>query len=336
MSNADLAAALGKFDRLCLGHWPTPLQPLGRLSEALGGPRLWMKRDDCCGLGFGGNKVRKLEFLMADAAKEGAGTIITVGGVQSNHACQTAAAAAKLGLKCHLVLLRVVPGQGALYESAGNIPAEHLFGASVHIVDIEEDAMGVIARLIEEADQDGLPAYLVPAGGSSPVGVLGFVAAALELDEQENLAGRRFDRIVLAASTAGTLAGLAVGLSVCGAQRPIEAVMVYEPSNQLRPKAEALVGQTAELLNVPSPGLGKVHFHDDYLGEGYGLPGRAAKEALSLLASMEGVLVDPVYTGKAMAGLIDFVRSKRFSETENVLFWHTGGVAALSAYPELF
>lgn len=334
MIDTNSYGPLDKIERISLGHWPTPLQPLDRLSDHLGGPQLWMKRDDCSGLAFGGNKVRKLEYLMADAIKNGAGTIITVGGVQSNHASQTAAAAAKLGLQCHLVLVRVVPGRTNVYETSGNIPAEHLFGAHVHIVDDEDAAFSLVAGLIEEASREKRLAYLIPAGGSNSVGALGFVRAAFELKRQEDQRGRRFDRIILAASTAGTLAGLAVGLSICDAERPLEAMMVYESSNHLRPGAETLIHQTAERLCVPLPNLNQVHFHDGYLGDGYGLPAETTREALTLLAQKEGVLIDPVYTGKAMAGLIDLVRINIISKNEEVLFWHTGGVAALFAYPE--
>lgn len=334
MTDANSFGPLDKIERIPLGHWPTPLQPLDRLSDSLGGPRIWMKRDDCSGLAFGGNKARKLEYLMAEATGDGAGTIITVGGVQSNHACQTAAAAAKLGLQCDLVLVRVVPGRASVYETSGNIPAEKLFGARVHIVDDEDAAFVAVAGLIEKADHEGSPAYLIPAGGSTPVGALGFVRAAFELKKQEDQRGRQFDRIVLATSTAGTLAGLAVGFSICKAERPLEAIMVYDSSNHLRPVAETLVHQIAERLCVPSPGLNKIHFLDDYLGDGYGLPAETTREALTLLAEKEGVLVDPVYTGKAMAGLVDLVRRGAILKEEEVLFWHTGGAVALFAYPQ--
>lgn len=190
---------LKPFPRIKLGHWPAPLHPLPRLSEHLAKsaqrPEIWMKRDDLSGLGLGGNKARKLEFLLGEAQAKGAQTIITVGGVQSNHACQTAAACAALGLDCHLILVRVVPGRGDTYETSGNIPVEHLFGAQVHIVDDDRAALETLGPIMEKAEADGRPAFLIPAGGSTATGALGFVNAAFELLDQERAFGFSFDRI---------------------------------------------------------------------------------------------------------------------------------------------
>lgn len=333
---------LEPFARIKLGHWPTPLQPLPRLTKHLAkdgeGPEIWIKRDDLSGLGFGGNKARKLEFLLGQAKAEGAGedgtrTIITVGGVQSNHACQSAAAAAMLGLECHLILVRVVPGRGDAYETSGNIPAEHLFGAQVHIVDDEAAALETLGPIMEEAEARGRPAFLIPAGGSTPVGAIGFVNAAFELQEQERDLGFSFDRIVLATSTAGTAAGLVTGFALVEASRTLDAVMVYEPAKELEPVLENLLNQTADLIGTASPGTSSVNLVDGYLGEGYGIPSKGSAHALALLARLEGILIDPVYTSKALRGLIDRVKTGEIGASERILFWHTGGAAALSAYP---
>lgn len=325
---------LNPFPRIKLGHWPTPLQPLPRLSEQLGGADIWIKRDDMSGLGLGGNKARKLEFLLGEAQAKGAQTIITVGGVQSNHACQTAAACAALGLDCHLILVRVVPGRGDAYETSGNIPAEHMFGAQVHIVDDDKAALETLGPIMEIAEAGGRPAFLIPAGGSTATGALGFVNAAFELLEQERALGVTFDRIVLATSTAGTAAGLATGFGVADAARNIDAVMVYEPVSELGPILDTLITQTSDLLGVSSPGTTSVNLLDGYLGDGYGIPSEGSREALALLAKLEGLLIDPVYTSKAMHALIDRITSGEISGSERILFWHTGGTQALQAYPE--
>lgn len=328
------AGPLDRFPRVPLGHWPTPLQFLPRLTAHLGGPEIWMKRDDCSGLGLGGNKTRKLEFLLGEAETAGVQTIITVGGVQSNHACQTAAAAARLGLACHLILVRVVEGRSEYYETSGNIPVEHLFGAKVQIVDDETAALSALGEVMKEAEARGGTCFLIPAGGSTPTGVLGFVAAAGELCKQERDNGFAFDRVVVATSTAGTVAGLATGFSIAESERPLEAVMVYEPAEVVEHTAHELVDQTASLLGVVSPGLAAVSLLDGYLGGGYGVPSDGAVLAVRLLAELEGILIDPVYTAKAMYGLIDRISRSEIDPGERVVFWHTGGVQVLQAYPE--
>ncbi len=209
-----------------------------------------------------------------------------------------------------------------------------MFGADVHIVDSIDEALTLGARLMEEIAAAGGTVHFIPPGGSTAIGTLGFVAAALELVEQEEN-GQRFDRIVVAASTGGTLAGLAVGLALAGSQRPLEAVMVFEEAAALRPKLVALIDETAALMGIASPGLDLITLHDEYLGQGYGQPSGATSEALSLVARLEGLLLDPVYTGKAMEGLIDKVRAGVWGSSEDILFWHTGGAPALFAYPEV-
>ncbi len=324
-------ATLDNFPRITLGHWPTPIEAMPRLGKEIGNENLFIKRDDCSGLGFGGNKVRKLEFLMAEAHELGATRIITVGGVQSNHARQTAAACAKLGLECHLVLPRMVTSDSANYETSGNILLDQLFGAKVHITDDQGEAGALALELIEEARAAGGEAFFMPAGGATPIGSLGFARAAHELHNQEKAEDERFDRIVIAVSTAGSLAGLTVGYAAMEEKRAIEAIMVYAPSDEVSLRTSELIDQTAALLDIPSPGLRGIKFRDKFLGPGYGQPTDEMREALSLAATHEGIVLDPAYTGKAMAALIAMVRTGEIGTDERILFWHTGGAPALFA-----
>jgi len=321
-----------RFPRIPLGHGPTPLEPLERLTKHLGGPQLWVKRDDCTGLALGGNKVRKLEFLLAEALADGADTVITVGGIQSNHARQTAAGAARLGLRCELVLPRLVDRDDPLYEANGNLLLDHLLGAHVHVVADADAAAVRVADLLEEAAARGAKAAFFPSGGSTPTGALGYVRAAEELVAQCRAAEIAPARVVVATSTGGTVAGLVTGFS--GLQSPIHVtgVAVYDDAEATRGRVDALVGETATLLGVERPEGGRIDIVNDQLGPGYGLPTDAMREALALCARLEGLLLDPVYSGKAMAGLIDLVRRREIDASTSAVFWHTGGTPALFAY----
>ncbi|SEF82068.1 D-cysteine desulfhydrase [Thermomonospora echinospora] len=349
MTTPDLTA----FPRVRLGHWPTPLERCDRLSAELGGPRIWIKRDDCTGLAAGGNKTRKLEYLLGRALAEGHHTVVTFGAVQSNHARQTAAACARLGLRCELLLTRSVPRSDELYETSGNVLLDGLLGARVRIVDDADD----IAAALEEIG----PAYVIPPGGSNAVGALGYVGAALELltqiqpppetarpdqgaGPQEQEATRleskvgpagAVDRVVVATSTAGTAAGLAVGLAEAGSAAQVEAVAVYRPAEETRAVVEELTAETARLLGVPVP-EDRVTVHGDWLGPGYGVVTPEMSEAVRLFARTEGVLLDPVYSGKAAAALVGLVRAGRIGADETVVFWHTGGLPGLFVYPDAF
>ncbi|MEO5878136.1 MAG: D-cysteine desulfhydrase family protein [Streptosporangiaceae bacterium] len=300
------------FPRAPLGHWPTPLQDCPRLTDALGGPRILVKRDDCSGLALGGNKTRKLEFLLGQALAEGHRTVVTFGAVQSNHARQTAAACARLGLRCELILSRSVPRTDELYETSGNVLLDRLLGAGVHIVDGLEETLAVLERIG--------PAYVIPPGGSNAIGAVGYVVAAQELTEAP-------DRIVLGCSTAGTAAGLVVG-----SPARVEAICVYERAGETGATLDRLIGETSEL--VGSAPLGGHTVHEDWLGGGYGIPTPEMTEAVRLFARTEGLLLDPVYTGKAAAGLIGLIRSGRIGPEETVVFWHTGGGPGLFVYPD--
>ena len=323
---------LDEIPRIALGHGPTPIEHLGRLTEHLGGAEIWIKRDDCTGLAFGGNKVRKLEYLLAEARAQGHDTVITVGGVQSNHARQTAAAAARLGLRCELVLPRMVAGRDELYESTGNLLLDRLLGARVHIVADPSAAATRVGELLEELRRSGRSAAFFPAGGSTATGSLGYVRAMVELAEQVGERGLCFDRIVLAVSTGGTLAGLAVGRALAGISTKITGIAVSGSAESASLATRSLMADAAARLgvDVSEPGF---EVRDGFLGEGYGLETPAMREALGTCAQLEGLLLDPVYTGKAMAGLFGLIRRRELDRGASVLFWHTGGTPALFAYP---
>jgi D-cysteine desulfhydrase family pyridoxal phosphate-dependent enzyme len=338
-------APLSGIPRIALGHGPTPLERLDRVSALLG-VEVWIKRDDLTGLALGGNKVRKLEYLLAEARAQGHDTIVTVGGVQSNHARQTAAAAARLGLRCELVLPRLVPGRSGPYEETGNVLLDHLLGARVHLVDDADAATTRVTEILAEVGARGGSAAFFPAGGSTATGALGYARAALELSDQAREVGISFDRIVLAVSTGGTLAGLVVGLALAaastaagaepGARNPtaLTGIAVSGPASAAADAARSLADQAAARVDV-ALSRGGVEVRDGYLGDGYGLATAAMREAVATCARLEGLLLDPVYTGKAMAGLFDLARRGEIEAKERVLFWHTGGTPALFAYPEL-
>lgn len=304
---------LSTFPRIPLGTWPTPLDSCPRLGAALGATVL-VKRDDVGGLGLGGNKLRKLEFTLAAALAAGADTVITFGGVQTNHGRLTAAACARLGLRCELVLTRAVPRSGFAYDRSGNVTLDRLFGARLHVCDTDEEAAYTAGALATERS------VTLPVGGSSGLGVLGYVAAAQELRTQ--LDGERVDRIVCACGSGGTVAGLALGADV-----PITAVSVSRDAAGTRGKIEEAVLLAAKELGIDPPRLDHVDVDDSALGEGYGIPTDEVWTALRLFARTEGIVLDPVYTGKAAAALVSGVRPG-----ETVVFMHTGGVPALFGY----
>ncbi len=315
--------------RISLGHLPTQLHELPRLSEALGGPRLFAKRDDQTGLAMGGNKTRKLEFLVADALDHQADTLITAGAPQSNHARQTAAAAVRAGMGCVLVL-RGQPPAG----KQGNLLLDGLLGAQVRWADRSAVTATMDAAAAELAAQGHRP-YVIPYGGSNPVGATGYVAAREELTGQARQMELHLDRIVFASSSGGTQAGLAVGARATGYTGQVLGISVDEPRDSLQAKVAELATATAAHLKLGFAfERGEIEVNAGYLGSGYGIMGPAEREAIYLAARTEGMLLDPVYTGRAFAGLIDLVRKGEIKQGENVLFWHTGGTPALFAYAD--
>ncbi len=326
---------LSRFPRTRLAHLPTPLEPLPRLSKHLGGPKIWVKRDDCTGLATGGNKTRKLEFVMGDALDKGADTIITVGALQSNHVRQTAAAACKLGMACEVLLEHRIENPSDTYRNSGNVLLDRLFGANIREhpkgTDFDE-AMEQLAASVREAG--GRP-YIVPGGASNPIGALGYVNCAQELVQQANDDGLVVDHLVTATGSAGTQAGLIVGLKASNSGIPLLGIGVGAGKQEQEEKVYALAAETADYVGVPgcvSPD--DVIANCDYVGEGYGIATGAMNEAVLLLARLEGLLFDPVYSGKALAGLIDLVTSGYFDGADNLVFLHTGGAAGLFAYAD--
>jgi D-cysteine desulfhydrase family pyridoxal phosphate-dependent enzyme len=311
--------------RVPLAHLPTPIHPLPRLSAELGGPQLWIKRDDLTGLAFGGNKTRKLEFLLAEAQAHGARTLITRGAIQSNHCRQTAAAAANQGFDCILVLTGRPPK-----TAIGNTLLDQLLGAEMVWTE-GEDPEETLQATFDTAWSEGRRPYLIPYGGSNPIGAASYVVAMGEFMEQD----APVDRIVFATSSGGTQAGLLVGAHIYHFAGQILGISVDPPAKEIVPNIISLATETAELLGQPKTfSENEVNVNDSYLGEGYAVMGEIEKEALAMFARFEGLILDPVYTGRAAGGMIDLIRKGEFDSKERVLFWHTGGTPALFAYSE--
>ena len=328
---------LSKFPRLRITHAPTPLEPMQRLSMLLGGPTLWIKRDDCTGLATGGNKTRKLEYLMADALAQRADTVITQGATQSNHARQTAAIACKLGLACHIILEDRTGYTSDDYKRSGNVFLDHLFGAQVSEVPGGSAMDAAMAQLADRLRADGKRPYIIPGGGSNPIGALGYVTCALELIDQANNLGLDIDHLVHATGSAGTQAGLVAGLEGARSGIPVLGIGVRAARQPQEERVFALAQQTAELLGVPGALRREaVVANCDYVGPGYGLPTPGMVEAVTLLARTEGILLDPVYSGKGMAGLLDLIRQGHFKAGQNIVFLHTGGAVGLYGYRNAF
>ncbi|MCL4803527.1 MAG: D-cysteine desulfhydrase family protein [Anaerolineae bacterium] len=316
-------------DKVNLGFWPTPIEPLERLSKYLGGPELWIKRDDQSGLATGGNKTRKLEFLVADAVAHGADHLVTTGAPQSNHARQTAAAAARLGLGCSLVLRGPKPD-----TFTGNLLLDELLGAHVYWSDTR-DCTESIGRVMAELRAIGRHPYLIPLGGSNVIGATGYVLAMQELMEQISAAHLNFDFIVFASSSGGTQAGVALGARAFGYRGSVLGISVDHPADSLKTQVAALATATATHLGLDALSVAEmVNVNDDYLGDGYAQVGETEREAIKIMAQVEGILLDPVYTGRAFGGLIDLIRWGAFTRGQRVLFWHTGGTAALPAFAD--
>ncbi len=324
---------LSRFPRVSLAHLPTPLEHLPRLSEHLGGPQVYVKRDDCTGLGTGGNKTRKLEFLVADAISKGADAIITQGAVQSNHARQTAAAACKVGMSCELVFEKRVEDADEAYKNSGNVLLDRIFGANIREVDKGSDMDAAMETVADELRAGGKTPYIVPGGGSNPIGALGYVDCVLEFMSQANRDGIVIDHVVHATGSAGTQAGLIVGLKATHSNIPLLGIGVNAPKEEQEEKVWKLAQETADFVGAP----GCVNREDivancDYVGDGYGVPTNAMNDAVLLLARLEGLLFDPVYSGKGLAGMIDLIQTGHFEGAESIVFVHTGGVAGLFGY----
>ncbi|NIM95460.1 MAG: pyridoxal-phosphate dependent enzyme [Anaerolineales bacterium] len=314
-----------KFEPLRFAHLPTPLEHLSRLLNREDGPDLWIKRDDQTGLAFGGNKTRKLEYLLADALNIGARTLITRGAIQSNHCRQTAAAAARTGLNCTLVLTGDPPE-----EITGNVLLDELLGALI-VWTSGNDPETVMHQTFGEAQERGLKPYLIPYGGSNHLGVLAYAEAMQEVIQQ----GFSGDRIVLASSSGGTQAGLCLGAALYGFEGKITGISVDLPAGELTEIITKLIETTSSWLDVNVQiHEGTVEVNDAYLGEGYGVVGEIESGAIDAFAKKEGILLDPVYTARAAGGMLDMIHRGEIESDEKVLFWHTGGTPAIFAYGE--
>ncbi len=316
--------------RLRFAHLPTPVETLPRLAAALGGPKLLIKRDDQTGLALGGNKTRKLEFLLAEAQANGARTLITAGAIQSNHCRQTAAAAARQGFGCILVL-NAPEGQSvaeaSLQPLSGNLLLDRLMGAEIVWTTLEE-RQHTLQATFQSAWQDGKRPFLIPYGGSNAVGASSYAFAIQEMIDQEI----HPDWIVFPSSSGGTQAGMALGARLFGFNGQVLGISVDEQASVLQSRVANLANETAEFLGEKQRfEAGDILVNDGYLGGGYGVMGEPEREAVNLFARHEGILLDPVYTGRAAAGLIDLIRKGQFAAGETLLFWHTGGAPALFA-----
>ena len=325
---------LDRFARMSLCHQPTPIETMPRLSQLLGGPSLYVKRDDCTGLATGGNKTRKLEFLVGEAMQQKADILVTQGAVQSNHVRQTAAAACKVGMKCHVLLERRVPGRDSQYEETGNVLLDNLFGATYEFRPAGLDMNAEAQAVSDDMGKKGLRPYFIPGGGSNPTGALGYVNCAQEIVEYSRETGQEFDWLVMSTGSTGTHAGLVAGFAALGHDLPVMGVSVRQPRERQMNAVHALTQKTLEKLGAAGVPLSKIIVDDGYVGEGYGIPAESTLEAIRLSARQEGLLLDPVYSAKGMAGLIGMVRQGFFKPTDKVLFLHTGGATALFAYQE--
>lgn len=328
---------LARFPRVRLFPTPTPLEPLPNLSRHLGGPEIWIKRDDCTVVATGGNKVRKLEFLVAEAKAQGADHLVTQGAVQSNHVRQTAAVARRFGMKCTALLEHRIETNDRDYLGSGNIFLDRLFDCAIEYrpggadMNAEAEAKGEALRAA------GAKAYVIPGGGSNRVGALGYVSCAQELVQQADEQGLKIDRIVTATGSAGTQAGLVVGIHGMNANIPVLGIGVRLPRDRQEANVHRLAEATSEYVGVKG-GIPRaaVVANCEYVGPGYGQPTPGMVEAVRMVASLEGVLLDPVYSGKAMAGLIDLIRKGEIGKTERVVFLHTGGAVGLFGYVGTF
>lgn len=321
--------------KIALAHLPTPFEPLPALSELLG-INLWIKRDDNTGLAGGGNKARKLEYLLAEALDNGADTLVTAGAIQSNHARQTAAAAAKYGLHCVLVLTRSVADRDETYHQNGNILLDHLLNAEVLQYPSGTDTTEICQQVVADLKEQGRKPYLIPVGGSNIVGSLGYIEAINELHEQAVTHEIVPDHIYLASGSAGTHAGVVAGTIAGQHHWMVHGVSVGAPEKEQQQKVAELVCELSKATGstgLPAP---EIRVDDSQVGKGYGHPTPAMEEAVRLMAHKEGILLDPVYTGKAMAGLLADVRNGKIRSGETVVFWHTGGSQGLFAYAANF
>ena len=332
---------LSKYPRVKLIHSPTPLEYLENLTQHLDGPDIYIKRDDCTGLAFGGNKSRKLEFLIGDALKNKADVIITAGAVQSNHCRQTAAAATKFGMECIIV---AKPSWSKEYN--GNLFLDELLGAKLVLLEEDNEALDqggklsmeeTIENLMADLKTKGKNPYYIPVGGSNSIGSLGYISMTMELIAQANEMGIEIGSMVAASGSGGTQSGMILGADVEKSGIQTVGMAISSDATIVIPKLKDLCNQTSDYYEL---GLSydekDIIFNDNYIGEGYGIPSEEMIEAVKLLARKEGIILDPVYSGKAFAGMVDLIKKGYFDKSKAVVFIHTGGTPALFVYSDSF
>ena len=325
---------LEKFERIKLGHFPTPIEHLKNVSQHLDGPNIFIKRDDCTGLATGGNKTRKLEFLIPDAIKNKAELIVTVGAIQSNHARQTAAACSLKGLKCLIILEQRLKDPPDAYMNSGNVFLNKLLGAEVMLCPKDQDILEYSTKVVEDIKSKGTNVYFIPGGGSNSIGALGYVECFKEILEKNSK--YNFTHIIHATGSSGTQAGLLAGKKYFQSQLQIIGISVRYEKKIQEEKVYNEAKKVCEKLKCDVLDRSEVVAYDDYIGSGYGEPTDGMIEATNLLAKKEAILLDPVYSGKGFAGLIGLINQKKFTKEDNILFIHTGGAVSLSAYEWAF
>lgn len=331
----ELEDRLARYDRVGLAHLPTPLEPLKRLTAHLRGPRLWVKREDCTGIGFGGNKLRKLDYVLREAMDAGADTLVSGGVVQSNSQRQVAAAAAKLGFECHLAVYHGrLEAPSPEYETSGNALLNRLFGAHLHDVPWTGDRNQAIRALAEQLSSEGRRPYVVPYGVSSALGAIGYATAILEIAHQSASQGFTPQAIVHCSGSAGTQAGLVLGASLAMPTTQVVGIDIDAEPERVRADVHRYGTATADLLGVSFPD-DCVEVVAGHAGPAYGVPHAETLEAIKLAGRLEALALDPVYSGKGLAGLIALIREERWTPEDDIVFVHTGGAPALFAYGEI-
>ena len=323
-----------KFERIDLGHFPTRIEYLKNISDMLKGPQIFIKRDDCTGLATGGNKTRKLEFILPDAIKNNSDLIVTVGAIQSNHARQTAAACAKIGMKCLIVLEQRLDNAPESYMNSGNVFLNKVFGAEMILCPKDRDVKVFAEEIMEDRKRDGYNPYFIPVGGSNRLGELGYIECMREILENPNKDS--FSHIVVATGSGGTHAGLVAGKTLYKSNTKIIGISIKDNKSNQEKRVLKLTQNSCEHISCNPPREEDVIVFDDYVGPGYAMPTNGMRDALSLMATKEAILLDPVYTGKAFDGLINLVKKNYFNSSDRVLFIHTGGSAALPAFEWAF
>jgi len=325
---------IDNFPRIKLGHFPTPIEHLANITEYLDGPEIFIKRDDCSGLATGGNKTRKLEFIMSDALNSKADLIITVGAIQSNHARQTAASCAILGIKCLIVLEQKVANATEAYMNSGNVFLNQLFDAEMVLCPIGKDVEEYALKIMDKKRNEGKNPYFIPVGGSNHLGGLGYIECMREIKEYDK--DGLFTHIVLATGSGGTQAGLVAGKNIYKSKAQIIGISIKDNKNYQEEKVFKLTNNSCDYVGEDHVGRNEVIAFDGYVGDGYAIPTEGMMSAVKLMARKEAILLDPVYTGKAFAGLVDLVQKRHFKKTDKILFIHTGGSAAFPAFEWAF